>query len=277
MGFSSFRGGFKVGAGFKPDGDSGFPLMESCDIQVTEDGIRLDEYLKTLGDTGGGGGLTEEQLKQFNDLVTWYKESNYVAMTGTFTVTPNTTVYDMRTSTFDVKFKWTFDKMPSLVMFNINGVDEIQELAQEGERTVFIGSPEDTKLTYKIYAEYHDADLDKTDKVSKTITIEFHNRRYQGYAPQPTEINSDFITSLSNNALVSSRKFSFTSTCSDDCYIWYAYPARYGTATMKTGDYQGGFEPVQTVSVTNQYGITEDYYVYRSIYKGVRGMIIQAT
>ena len=48
MGFGSYRGGFKVGAGFKPDGDSGFPLIESCDIQVTEEGMRLDEYLANL-------------------------------------------------------------------------------------------------------------------------------------------------------------------------------------------------------------------------------------
>lgn len=45
MGFTSFNKNSKVAAGFKPDGDSEFPLIESCDIQVTEDGKRLDQCL----------------------------------------------------------------------------------------------------------------------------------------------------------------------------------------------------------------------------------------
>ena len=58
MGFNDFRGGFRVGAGFKPDGNSGFPLMETCDIQAGENGKRLDVVLtelKLLASSGGAG------------------------------------------------------------------------------------------------------------------------------------------------------------------------------------------------------------------------------
>lgn len=56
MGFKSYRGGFKVGAGFKPDGTSGFPLMESCDIQIDEAGNRLDYEISRIWEAIGNGG-----------------------------------------------------------------------------------------------------------------------------------------------------------------------------------------------------------------------------
>lgn len=49
MGFNSYRGGLEVGAGFTPIAD--FPLMQSCDIQVGEDGKTLAEF---INEQGGG-------------------------------------------------------------------------------------------------------------------------------------------------------------------------------------------------------------------------------
>ena len=47
MGFNSYRGTLKLGAGLTPSG-SGYPLMQSCDIQVDESGKRLDTLLSEL-------------------------------------------------------------------------------------------------------------------------------------------------------------------------------------------------------------------------------------
>lgn len=44
-----FKGGLKVGAGFTPMGK--FPLMEAHDIVVDEDGTRLDDKLKNVGNS----------------------------------------------------------------------------------------------------------------------------------------------------------------------------------------------------------------------------------
>ena len=54
--FNSFVGGFNVGAGFKPDGTSGFPLIESCDIQIDEAGNRLDYALNQIWEAINNGG-----------------------------------------------------------------------------------------------------------------------------------------------------------------------------------------------------------------------------
>lgn len=56
MGLNSYKGGFKMGAGFTPSG-SGYPLMEACDIQVDENGKRLDQKLAELS---SGGSLPPE-------------------------------------------------------------------------------------------------------------------------------------------------------------------------------------------------------------------------
>lgn len=54
-----FKGGIKLPAGLQPKGD--FPLMEAHDIVVDEDGTRLDEKLKTVGN---GSVVLDKTLSQ---------------------------------------------------------------------------------------------------------------------------------------------------------------------------------------------------------------------
>lgn len=84
MGFSSYRGGFGIAAGLKPDGDSGFPLMESCDIQVDEDGQRLDQW---IADHSNGVGINlDDEISEQNDIISLLSKAvdnavNYQAKT----------------------------------------------------------------------------------------------------------------------------------------------------------------------------------------------------
>lgn len=47
MSFESYNGSIKLAAGLTPAG-SGYPLMQSCDIQVDKNGNRLDTMLKQI-------------------------------------------------------------------------------------------------------------------------------------------------------------------------------------------------------------------------------------
>lgn len=47
MGFESYKGTARLGAGLVPASE-GYPLMQSCDIQVAEDGTRLDAFLNRI-------------------------------------------------------------------------------------------------------------------------------------------------------------------------------------------------------------------------------------
>lgn len=47
MGFKSYKGSLVLGAGLTPSAE-GYPLMQSCDIQVAEDGTRLDALINRI-------------------------------------------------------------------------------------------------------------------------------------------------------------------------------------------------------------------------------------
>lgn len=74
MGFESYKGSLRLGAGLKPDGDGGFALMESCDIQVSEDGKMLDAALEEIYKTlkKGGAGISEIKGPTSDGLIDTY-------------------------------------------------------------------------------------------------------------------------------------------------------------------------------------------------------------
>ena len=61
MAFENYKGSIKLGAGLTPASE-GYPLMQTSDIQATEDGTRLDEYLKDLKDETGVAFTTDHTL-----------------------------------------------------------------------------------------------------------------------------------------------------------------------------------------------------------------------
>lgn len=48
MGFEKYHGSVKLGSGLTPQGGADFPLMQSCDIMVDNNGKRLDKALEEL-------------------------------------------------------------------------------------------------------------------------------------------------------------------------------------------------------------------------------------
>lgn len=120
--FNNFRGGFRIGYGFKPDGDTNFPLVESCDIQATADGKRLDEVLNSLVEStdpvnleaeleeqaaliaqiraklrakiSGGGGIVSIEKTSSEGLVDTYTITFTDGSTSTFTVTNGKSAFD---------------------------------------------------------------------------------------------------------------------------------------------------------------------------------------
>lgn len=72
------------------------------------------------------------------------------------------------------------------------------------------------------------------------------------------------IEALANSALSSSRSRSFTLSPGSGEHIYYAYPDSYGAATFTVGGFEGGFDLVGTVSVTNANGVAQNYRLYKS-------------
>ena len=237
------------------DGKDGYTPIKGVDYFDGKDGV-----------DGKDGQLTEDQIALLTKLSDWYDTEHYVAMTGTFSMSPNTTTYEMGTSK-SVTFSWTFSKLPVEVTFN----NEAQAAATSGSKTVTVASNTHATKTYTIYGKYKD-----NETVTKQLSINFRNRYYYGYVAEPAEIDGAFIKSLANNNWASAKTISFTPNCTAGTYVWYAYPKRLGAAVMWMGGFQGGFEEPLTVSVTNGSGVTEDYYLYRSTNSGIGDLSIQA-
>lgn len=74
------------------------------------------------------------------------------------------------------------------------------------------------------------------------------------------------VEALASSGLQSSRARTFTVTAGAGEYIWYAYPASYGDATFTVGGFEGGFTLISsTLSITNAFGVTQNYRLYRSV------------
>ena len=205
--------------------------------------------------------LSDDEANYIKKL---YKDSQYVAFTGNLSMSPATTTYEIGASN-SVTFSWSFNKIPTSLVFN----NKNQELKQNGSISLTVTSNKQATLTYNLTAKYQDDDYDKTDTVNASKSISFYNKYFWGCASIPTTVDSAFIKSLSNSDWAKTKALSFAPTCPANQYIWYAYPKRLGGATMFMGGFEGGFEPVQTISVTNSFGFIEDYYVYRSTNAGV--------
>lgn len=215
---------------------------------------------------GGEGTLTEEDAALLAKLSKWYDDEHYVKLTGTFSMSPPDTIYEIG-ATKSIIFSWAFNKLPIEVTFN----GASQTAAQTGSKSVTVTSQTNSTLTYTIYGKYREGET-----FTKSLTINFRNKYYYGCAAAPTNVSGDFVKNLSTSGWANGKSISFTPNCTAGTYVWYAYPKRFGEVILKMGGFQGGFEDPQIVSVRNNSGFAEDYYVYRSINSGIGDLMIEA-
>ena len=154
----------------------------------------------------------------------------------------------------ELTLKWQLNKDPETILMNGQVRADLKTLRS---------------LTLKDMALTADKTfmLQVTDEKGKTArkntSVVFQNRVYYGVSEIPEEVNNTFILSLSRS-LQGSRTKTFSTTSTEDQYIWYAFPSRYGTPVFSVGGFDGGFTKAASISFTNASGYTEEYAVYRS-------------
>ena len=222
-------------------------------------------FTVTNGKDGIDGKLTEEQVELLDKFSEWYDKEHHVNMTGVFTATIDSKKVEIGSEIVSI-FTWNFSKLPTTL--SIDGVTQetpTQEGTTEEQKFTSLEESEETFTISGVYAgPYGD------EKVSKTWTYKFQNKRYTGYAAEPATIDGDFIKSLRDSEFATSRGKTFN--LNDNTagkYIWYAYPARFNSAKFTMGGYSGGFEEPMVIEVVNEAGFTENYYLYRSTEAGV--------
>lgn len=98
---------------------------------------------------------------------------------------------------------------------------------------------------------------------TSTYTIFWVQRIYYGVGA-PGQTSASFIQSLSNNPLSNTKTVQFTAAAGPGQAIYFAYRSAYGLADFWADGWEGGFNLVATVPITNVNGFTENYYLYQS-------------
>ena len=98
-----------------------------------------------------------------------------------------------------------------------------------------------------------------------TQAMTWTNRVFFGNAVTPGAYNEAFIEGLPNNPLTTVKGRVFTSTAGATERIYYVLRSAFGTPNFNVGGFDGGFHlAAAAVSVTNAFGIAENYDVWES-------------
>lgn len=193
---------------------------------------------------------------QINDLI---DDLNYVALSiSTYTISPVTA--ETGSTVNNILIRYTFNKKPETITINdvpitpaVSGTYELsnQNLTKENNRNYNLnvtdkGSPSHSSVT-----------------ITRVATVQFYNRICWGASEIPQTLNSEFVRNL-DFALSGSKSRTFTVTAGAGQYIWFALPVSIGQVNFKVGNFDGGFNPPDIISVADAGGEAVNYYVYRS-------------
>ena len=206
----------------------------------------LKDYVAEHGGGGGGTGyVTTEEFEAFKDELT-YKPIKIESFS------PDDSIFEKGQTVTSVTLRWS-----------LNAVPKTQKLDGEtvsGRSKTFTGS-------WKSATSWR---LDVTDEKGAsdyaTTSIDFYSRVYYGTSSY-SSIGEEVIKSFTG-VLRGNKESSIILTADEGEYIYYCHPTSYGLCGFIdafTG-FPYAFEAPQIVSVTNAFGYTENYYVYRSTY-----------
>lgn len=243
------------------DGEDGVGIDEVTinnygELEITYTDGNSTNFGKVKGEDGV---LTPEQESLLETLKGWYDEEHYVKMTGTLSMSPSTTTYEVNDSK-SVTFSWSFSKTPIEVIFN----GQTQANATSGSKTLTVTSSTPATKTYSLYGKYKEGET-----VTRELTINFRNYRYWGMAEYTDTIDTVLLAKLNKEFATSRTKNFNLGDSSSDKHIWYIFPTRFGTASFTANGLKGGFDYLGEKELPNSKGFKEYFHVYRSIEAGV--------
>lgn len=208
----------------------------------------LEERIDEFGNTEGLGGRVETLERQVADLM--YEP-----------VTITSFVNNVKTAKFgekvqSVTFTWAFSREPVSVQLNDDtGLVDKYAPTSTGA-TIAVDVTNNAGWTLKATDE-------RGTVASKSTSITFNHGVYYGVGDARDSYDSAFINSLSVEWRTN-KKPSFTPSPNNQ-HVYYCLPVSMGKCSFSVGVLPGGFELVGTISHTNDYGGTENYYIYRSV------------
>ena len=217
---------------------------------------RDDLTAVTVGGLNSGSSVKNKTTKEVLESILF----PYQKPTVSFSISPNTTVYESGTTVSSIKFTISATKKSDIIQ-SIKVYDGstllttiTSGIANGGTFTYTYSCNITSNTTLKVEVS------DGTSTVSATKNITFANRSYYGFVADGTTVNETVIKALQNNVLKTSKALKYTGINCTNSKIVYAYPQNQGLlSSILDGS---GFDYIDSYDCTN---ITVDgvnYNVY---------------
>ena len=217
---------------------------------------RTDLTAVTVGGLNSGSSVKNKTTKEVLESILF----PYQKPTVSFSISPNTTVYESGTTVSSIKFTISAtkksDSIQSIKVYDGSTLltTITSGVANGGTFTYTYSCNITSNTTLKVEVS------DGTSTVSTTKNITFANKSYYGFVADGTTVNETVIKALQNNVLKTSKALKYTGINCTNSKIVYAYPQNQGLlSSILDGS---GFDYIDSYNCTN---ITVDgvkYNVY---------------
>ena len=206
---------------------------------------RTDLTAVTVGGLNSGSSVKNKTTKEVLESILF----PYQKPTVSFSISPNTTIYENGTAISSIKFTINATKKSDIIQF-IKVYDGSTLLttitsgvANGGTFTYTYSCNITNNTTLKVEVS------DSTSTVSATKSITFTNKSYYGFVANGTTVNETVIKALQNNVLKTSKALTYTGINCTDSKIVYAYPQNQGLlSSILDGS---GFDYIGSYDCTN--------------------------
>ena len=217
---------------------------------------RDDLTAVTVGGLNSGSSVKNKTTKEVLESILF----PYQKPTVSFSISPNTTVYESGTVVSSIKFTISATKKSDIIQ-SIKVYDGSTLLttitsgvASGGTFTYTYSCNITSNTTLKVEVS------DGTSTVSATKNIIFANKSYYGFVADGTTVNETVIKALQNNVLKTSKALNYTGINCTDSKIVYAYPQNQGLlSSILDGS---GFDYIDSYDCTNITVNGVNYNVY---------------
>ena len=217
---------------------------------------RTDLTAVTVGGLNSGSSVKNKTTKEVLESILF----PYQKPTVSFSISPNTTVYESGTTVSSIKFTISATKKSDIIQ-SIKVYDGSTLLttitsgvASGGTFTYTYSCNITSNTTIKVEVS------DGTSTVSATKNITFANKSYYGFVADGTTVNETVIKALQNNVLKTSKALNYTGINCTDSKIVYAYPQNQGLlSSILDGN---GFDYIDSYDCTNITVNGVNYNVY---------------
>lgn len=159
-------------------------------------------------------------------------------------------------------FTATYNRSPTTAVLTNNSDSESKNVISTP--TTFSSSNTFTKTANNATVTFTLSCSENGDTDTAQSTIAWRPRVYYGASATVIDTQAE-ILALASSALQSSKATTITVTAGSGEYIWYVIPSSYGTPVFTVNGFSGGVSLTSSgVSVTNTYGNTQNYDIWRT-------------